>query len=265
MISSTHDDGSDTADVAPDGRATRWAGHRTSRRAELVRGARRAVHHRGPDVSMDEIATEIGTSKSILYRYFTDKTGLQTAVGHEVLGRMREALEQAAASAGGPRERISAMVSVYLEMVDSSPHVYTFVTRPEAAATAGELRGFAAEIGDLVVDSLLPALRGDGPAGADEAAEVDPETLAVANLWAAGVVGLVRGAAERWMGDRVDDGAPVTGGAPETSEGPARAAVAAGSLDAHVSGMDRAELAAHLADWLWDGAVGVTRRARRRT
>ncbi|WP_418607764.1 TetR/AcrR family transcriptional regulator [Georgenia sp. SUBG003] len=170
--------------AAPDGRATRWADHRAARRAELVRAARRAVHHRGPDLSMDDIATEIGTSKSILYRYFTDKTGLQVAVGQAVLGRMREALEEAAGRAGGPRERISAMVGVYLEMVDGSPHVYAFVTRPEA--TAGQVRGFVAEVADLVAEAVLPALRGgdaevDAPA---EPAEVSTATLVAARLWA---------------------------------------------------------------------------------
>ncbi|WP_127125982.1 TetR/AcrR family transcriptional regulator [Georgenia sp. SYP-B2076] len=238
----------DSTDGEPsDGRATRWAGHRTSRRAELVRAARRAVHRLGPDLSMEEIATEIGTSKSILYRYFTDKTGLQTAVGDAVLARMRGALEEAADRAQGSRERISAMVTVYLEMVASSPHVYTFVTRPEAAAAAGALRGFVAEVNDMVAESLLPALRG---AGGDEAADgpVDDETLAVANLWASGVVGLVRGAAERWIGEQVDGPDANTPG-----------------VDAALTRMTREELAAHLADWLWDGAVGVTRRARRRT
>ncbi|QDC26090.1 TetR family transcriptional regulator [Georgenia yuyongxinii] len=230
-------------DEAADGRATRWAGHRSSRRAELVHAARRAVHHRGPDVSMEEIATEIGTSKSILYRYFTDKAGLQTAVGQAVLDRMREALAEAAAHVGGPRERISAMVTVYLEMVASSPHVYAFVTRPEAPTQAGDLRGFVAEVNDLVADSLLPALRGTEPPGTD----VDDETLAVASLWASGVVGLVRSAAERWITEQI--------------VGPAGRA----GTDAALARMTRQELTAHLSDWLWDGAVGVTRRARRRS
>jgi AcrR family transcriptional regulator len=185
---------------------------------------------------MDDIATEIGTSKSILYRYFADKTGLQVAVGQAVLGRMRDALEEAAARAGGPRERISAMVGVYLEMVDASPHVYAFVTRPEA--TAGEVRGFVAEVADLVAEAVLPALRGDAP----DRPEVEESTLVAARLWAAGVVGLVRGAVDLWLGDRPDD-----------------------ANDADTPGVGRVPrqaLAMHLSDWLWDGAVGVLRRAR---
>src|SRR5690606_28619954 len=44
--------------VTADGRSTRWADHRAQRRTELAQVARRAVHHRGADVSMDEIAAE---------------------------------------------------------------------------------------------------------------------------------------------------------------------------------------------------------------
>ena len=39
-----------------------------------------AVRLRGSDISMDEIAAEIGVSKTVLYRYFVDKNDLTTAV-----------------------------------------------------------------------------------------------------------------------------------------------------------------------------------------
>lgn len=211
-----------------DGRATRWDSHRASRRAELVRAARRAVHHRGAGISMDEIAAEIGTSKSILYRYFTDKAGLQAAVGQAVLGGLREALESAASSAGRPRDRIEAMVAVYLEMVEQSPHVYDFVTRPEAEAAAGALRGFVADTEDMVAELVLPVLRELPLSGRDD--------VALARLWGAGLVGFVRAVAERWFGGREDvpDGA---------------------------GAVDRERLTDLITDWLWDGAAGVARGA----
>src|SRR5690606_41652154 len=74
-----------------DGRDARWAAHRSSRRAELVRAARRAVHRRGPHLSLVDLAAEIGTAKSILYRYFTDKSDLQGAVGTAVPDDIRRA------------------------------------------------------------------------------------------------------------------------------------------------------------------------------
>lgn len=224
-----------------DGRDARWAEHRSSRRAELVHAARRAVHHRGPDLSMDDLAAEIGTSKSIIYRYFTDKSGLQSAVGAAVIEDLRGALGEVSERVTRPRDRIAAMVDVYLGIVESSAAVYAFVTQPEATATAGALRGFVAEIEDIVAAALLPVLRHGG--GAAE------EDHALAALWGAGVVGHVRSAAERWIAARgADTPPPAEDGAP--------------AVESDIATMDRAELAAHITDWLWTGAMGVARRSR---
>ncbi|PYF98411.1 transcriptional regulator, TetR family [Georgenia satyanarayanai] len=222
-----------------DGRDARWAEHRSSRRAELVRAARRAVHHRGPDLSMDDLAAEIGTSKSIIYRYFTDKSGLQGAVGAAVIDDLRAALGEVGERVTRPRDRIAAMVDVYLGIVESSAGVYAFVTQPEATATAGALRGFVAEIEDIVAEALLPVLRHGG--GAAE------EDHALAALWGAGVVGHVRSVAERWIAAR-STGLPADDGAPAVEGG--------------IAALDRAALAAHITDWLWTGAMGVARRSR---
>ena len=68
-----------------DGRKRRWHQHKVERRTELVDGALEAIRTRGRDVSMDEIAAEIGVSKTVLYRYFVDKNDLTTAVMMRVL------------------------------------------------------------------------------------------------------------------------------------------------------------------------------------
>lgn len=258
-------------DVRVDGRDARWAAHRSSRRAELVRAARRAVHHRGPDLSMDDLAAEIGTSKSILYRYFTDKSGLQGAVGAAVLDDLRTALGEVSERVTRPRDRIAAMVDVYLEIVESSAGVYTFVTQPEATATAGALRGFVAEIEDIVAEALLPVLRyGPDEDDGDGAHDTDH---ALAALWAAGVVGHVRSVAERWVAARATDPVPTPRPADTDSPPPADSPPPGDSslpdtdddapaVEADIAAMDRGALGAHITDWLWTGAIGVARRSR---
>src|ERR1700729_4276587 len=65
--------------VKADGRKRRWHQHKVDRRNELIDGTIEAIRRQGQYVSMDEIAGEIGVSKTVLYRYFVHKNGLPTA------------------------------------------------------------------------------------------------------------------------------------------------------------------------------------------
>ncbi|WP_436231891.1 TetR/AcrR family transcriptional regulator [Cellulomonas cellasea] len=233
-------------DTSPDGRSTRWADHRETRRAEFVRVARKTVHHQGPDVSMEEIAAAAGTSKSIVYRYFADKTGLQIAVAEAVVLQIQGALEGVLRVAPTPREGLRAMVAVYLEMIESSPHVYAFVTRDGSVESGGPLGHFLDSVTHLVAAPFLrgltdesgSAVRPDDDARGAAETETDAEATqrALVEAWAAGAVGFVRGAGERWLAQRGQPGNP-----------------------------DREAVTAQISAWLWAGPVGLVARERGRT
>ncbi|WP_136611595.1 TetR/AcrR family transcriptional regulator [Sinomonas albida] len=208
----------DGATAAPvDGRTARWATHREERRTELIRLARRAVHRLGSEVPMEDIAAAAGTSKSVFYRYFGDKAGLQAAMGELVLAQMQTRIGEAARAAQTPHEGIRAMVAAYLGMAASSPHVYEFVTRVPsggpADAEAGAAFGtFFDAVGSMIEEPMQRLL--------------SPGRHATILYWPTAAMGLVRAAGERWLE------------APETPSKP--------TLDA---------MAAMIADWLFAGIV----------
>lgn len=193
----------------PDGRDTRWAEHRRTRRAELVEATLRAVRRQGAGVGMDEIAAEAGTSKTVLYRHFGDRTGLYLAVVESVdrliAGDLERALGTAADAA--PRDRdddrattealvhdpelvVEAAVDAYLALVEKDPEVYRFVvSHPLLDRPMGDdpVSGLTRRIGDQLAALLTAGLTAAG------------RESAAAGALAHGVVGLVRAAADHWL------------------------------------------------------------------
>ncbi|WP_372434534.1 TetR/AcrR family transcriptional regulator [Arthrobacter cavernae] len=192
----------DAGAPAVDGRAARWQNHREERRRELIKAARRAVHALGSDASMEDIATAAGTSKSVYYRYFGDKAGLQQAMGEVVLEQMQRRMREAAQSAESPREGLFAMVSAYLQMAESSPNVYAFVTRltpgeasaQDAIAASGALGNFFEQITAMIARPMREHI------GAEKEALID--------YWPAAAIGLVRNAGEMWLGSPASPAKP---------------------------------------------------------
>ncbi|ARG61738.1 TetR family transcriptional regulator [Mycobacterium kansasii] len=118
-----------------DGRKRRWHQHKVERRNELVDGTIEAIRVRGRFLSMDEIAAEIGVSKTVLYRYFVDKNDLTTAVMMRfaqttLIPNMAAALSSNLDGYDLTRE----VIRVYVETVASEPEPYRFVMANSSAS-----------------------------------------------------------------------------------------------------------------------------------
>lgn len=202
---------------ARDRRDSRWDEHRRARREQLVDAAVAAVGRHGAGVGMDEIAAAAGTSKTVVYRHFTDRTDLYVAVCSRVAGSLLTELRAAMDRSGTPRATLAAAIETYLAFIEADPELYRFVVHgPQGQNRAfgpDPIEGLSDLVGDQAAAMLTALLAQAGHA---------PNA---AQPWGHGVIGMVRAAADWWL----------RAGRP----------------------MLRTELAAHLTDLAWAGLSGV--------
>ncbi|MBI3216195.1 MAG: TetR/AcrR family transcriptional regulator [Mycobacterium sp.] len=174
-----------------DGRKRRWHQHKVDRRNELVDGTLEAIRTRGRDISMDEIATEIGVSKTVLYRYFVDKNDLTTAVMMRfvqttLIPNMAAALSTHLDGFVLTRE----LIRVYVETVAAEPEIYPFVF---ANSSAGRSKVIA-DSERIIAGMLAVMFRRRMQRAGMETKGVEP--------WAYMIVGGVQLATHSWMSHR---------------------------------------------------------------
>jgi AcrR family transcriptional regulator len=192
------------------------------RRRELVEATLRAIRQHGAAVGLDDIAAVAGTSKTVIYRHFTDRQGLYAAVSASVDTRILRTIGQAMGASGddlatvqsSPRDLVAAAIDAYLMLVEKDPEVYRFVVtaplldRPGGDPAAPVTDHIAAQMSDLIASALSAIGR-------------DPSA---APVWGAGIVGMVRATADHWLAD---------------PDGPTR--------------LTRSALTEHLTDLAWGG------------
>jgi AcrR family transcriptional regulator len=176
------------ATVKVDGRKRRWHQHKVERRNELVDGALEAVRSQGRYVSMDEIAAEIGVSKTVLYRYFVDKNDLTTAVMMRfaqttLIPNMAAALSSNLDGFDLVRE----IIRVYVETVAAEPEPYRFVMANSSASKSKVI----ADSERIIAGMLAVMLRRRMQEAGMDTGGVEP--------WAYMIVGGVQLATHSWM------------------------------------------------------------------
>ncbi|MBM7806924.1 AcrR family transcriptional regulator [Geodermatophilus bullaregiensis] len=171
-----------------DRRDSRWDEHRRARREQLVDATVAAVGRCGAGVGMEEIAAEAGTSKTVVYRHFADRSELHVAVCTQVAAQLTDRLRAALATADHPRGMVAAAVETYLAFLEADPELYRFVVAPpDRPADADPISTLSDLVGDQAAALVAVALE---QAGRDPAA---------AAPWGHGLVGLVRAAADWWL------------------------------------------------------------------
>jgi AcrR family transcriptional regulator len=171
-----------------DRRDSRWDEHRRARREQLVDATIAAVGRHGSGVGMEEIATAAGTSKTVVYRHFADRTELHVAVCARVAASLTARLREAMQSTSEPRQMVAAAVETYLAFLEADPELYRFVVQaPDRPADTDPITNLSHLVGDQAAALVAVALE---QAGRDPAAALP---------WGHGLVGLVRSAADWWL------------------------------------------------------------------
>jgi AcrR family transcriptional regulator len=179
--------------VAPDGRRARWTEHRRARREELVIAAVEAVRVAGPAFAVEDVARSAGVSKTVIYRYFSDKDELIDAV----LGRISSGillprvLGELALDRATDRDRLHAVIATFVQLIEDEPELYRFAYAHTGRSGRADLvaateREIAEALGRMMGDRLVEAGRSPQPA----------------MTWAYGVVGMVQLAAHWWSASR---------------------------------------------------------------
>ena len=176
--------------VKTDGRKRRWHQHKVERRNELVDGTIEAIRRLGRYLSMDEIAAEIGVSKTVLYRYFVDKNDLTTAVMMRftqttLIPNMAAALSSNLDGIDLTRE----VIRVYVETVADEPEPYRFVMANSSASKSKVIADSERIIARMIAVMMRRRMQ---QAGMDTGG-VEP--------WSYLIVGGVQLATHSWMSD----------------------------------------------------------------
>jgi AcrR family transcriptional regulator len=185
--------GEDVGVSKTDGRSSRWNEHRRIRREELVGAALDALRTAGPDFSVDDVARAAGVSKTVIYRYFSDKDELIDAV----LDRISTAvllprlLGELAVDRADDRARLHAVIAEFVAIIETEPALYRFAYAHAGRSGRKDLvaateREIAEALGVLMGERLADAGRAQGPA----------------LTWAYGVVGMVQLSAHWWSATR---------------------------------------------------------------
>jgi len=178
---------------ATDGRRSRWTEHRRARREELVAAAVEAVREAGPDFAVDDVARQAQVSKTVIYRYFSDKDELIDAVLERISGAvlLPRLLGELAVDRPDDRDRLHAVIAAFVALIEEEPALYRFAYAHAGRSGRTDLvaateRQIAEALAVRIAERLAAAGRPTSPAA----------------TWAYGVVGMVQLAAHWWSGAR---------------------------------------------------------------
>lgn len=136
------------------------------------------------EVTMDEIAAEVGVTKPLLYNYFGNKERLYIACMERAGDALTRTVGEAVAATASPGDALGSGVRAFFAFLDSDREAWAVLfdeTLPVGGEVADRVAAYRGQIVELVSGSLLAQL----PEGRRKGARVEIEALSAALLGAA--------------------------------------------------------------------------------
>ncbi|MCX6399156.1 MAG: TetR/AcrR family transcriptional regulator [Propionibacteriales bacterium] len=127
---------------ATDGRKRRWQEHNAARRQAIIDAAITVLTRDiapGEELSVQQIADEASVHRTVLYRYFEDRTDLDLSIQREVCMRATDPLLAAVTLEGTPREIVHRIVGAYVNWAVTNMALMRFAEREVAGAPSKPL------------------------------------------------------------------------------------------------------------------------------
>jgi len=176
-----------------DGRRSRWTEHRRARREDLVGAAVEAVRRTGPEFAVDDVARSAGVSKTVIYRYFSDKDELVDAVLERISGTvlLPRLLTELSAEHRDHRAGLRTVITAFVSLIEDEPELYRFAYAQTGRSGRADLVAATEhQIAEALAALFAERLEAVGrPPGA-------------ATTWAYGVVGMVQLTTHWWSMSR---------------------------------------------------------------
>lgn len=154
----------------------------------LLHTAEALIRRDGPGVTLEQVATEAGVTKPIVYHHVGNRDALGRALAERLVDRITAAVDAATAGATSPRDGLDRFLRAYLTTVWDDRHLFLYVSGGGHDRIDETLR--LADRAVTPMTEAFAAMRRDQ--GADEA---------VAATWAYAVVGMLHFAALAWIRD----------------------------------------------------------------
>ncbi|WP_052867195.1 TetR/AcrR family transcriptional regulator [Streptomyces niger] len=122
-----------------DGRSTRWDGHKAQRQMELVDAAVALIEEEGAPFRVQRLAERVGLSRSVLYRHFKDRAGLDELIRRRVVQSFMRRMEPTLSFEGTIEESVQRVVGAHLDWVAEHPRLYAYMGVGEHAMGDGSL------------------------------------------------------------------------------------------------------------------------------